>query len=180
MKTNLPYEKAITKALGFVDQIAPFCERVEIAGSLRRRKPEIGDIEIVAIAKTEPAFDIFGNVVKSVSRLEQYLSDNFAAIKNGPHYKQFPLDGIMVDLFITSPAQWGVIFAIRTGSADFSKWLVTWRRNGGALPGNMFVREGRLCLASGPLETPEEIDFFRAIGLDWIPPEERIEGRWRR
>lgn len=28
------------------------------------------------------------------------------------------------------------------------------------------------------LETPEEADVFRAIGLAWIPPEARTAGRW--
>lgn len=31
--------------------LAPYCERIEIAGSIRRRKPEPSDIEIVAISK---------------------------------------------------------------------------------------------------------------------------------
>ena len=180
MKTKVPYEIAIQKARDFIECVRPYCERVEIAGSLRRKKTEVGDIEICCIPNVEARheYDLFGNLIKSTSRLEQYLADNFAAVKDGPHYKQIPLEGINLDLFITSPEQWGVIFAIRTGSADFSRWLVTWRRNGGALPSNMFVREGRLCLVSGPLETPEEADFFRLIGLDFIPPEERIEGRW--
>ncbi len=32
-------------------QLAPHCERIEIAGSIRRKKPDVGDIEIVAIPK---------------------------------------------------------------------------------------------------------------------------------
>jgi len=35
-----------TKAL-----LAPYCERIEIAGSIRRKKPDVGDIELVAIPK---------------------------------------------------------------------------------------------------------------------------------
>ena len=34
-----------------VSILAPFCERIEIAGSLRRLKPEVGDIELVVIPK---------------------------------------------------------------------------------------------------------------------------------
>lgn len=39
-------------AEALVSALAPYCERIEIAGSIRRRKPEPSDIEIVAISKT--------------------------------------------------------------------------------------------------------------------------------
>lgn len=32
-------------------QLAPHCDRIEIAGSIRRKKPEVKDIEIVVIPK---------------------------------------------------------------------------------------------------------------------------------
>lgn len=32
-------------------ELQPHCERIEIAGSIRRNKPEVKDIEIVAIPK---------------------------------------------------------------------------------------------------------------------------------
>ena len=44
-------EKAEKIARKYVDLLAPFCERIEIAGSTRRKKPEVGDIEIVCIPK---------------------------------------------------------------------------------------------------------------------------------
>lgn len=182
MKNKLPFDIAMDKAERFIEQIRPYCERVEVAGSLRRKKAEVGDIEIVCVpnSRGRQSYDLFGNVVETASRLEMYLNDHFHMAKNGPHYKQIELTETVVDLFITTPPQWGVIYTIRTGSADFSRWLVTWKRNGGALPSNMLVRDGLLRMAGGVIPTPEETDFFRALGLDWISPEERIEGRWRR
>ena len=32
-------------------ELAPFCSRIEIAGSIRRKKPEVKDIEIVCVLK---------------------------------------------------------------------------------------------------------------------------------
>ena len=32
-------------------ELAPHCDRIEIAGSIRRKKPEVKDIEIVCIPK---------------------------------------------------------------------------------------------------------------------------------
>lgn len=179
MKNKLPFDIAMDKAERFIEQIRPYCERVEVAGSLRRKKAEVGDIEICSVAKYEPTYDLFGDATQ-YSLLDQYINGHFHMAKNGPHYKQIELPETVVDLFITTLPQWGVVYTLRTGSADFSRWLVTLKRNGGALPSNMFVRDGLLQMAGGVIPTPEETDFFRALGLDWIPPEERIEGRWRR
>src|SRR3989344_4737374 len=46
-----PYAEAHAMALDVVEQLRLHCERIEVAGSIRRKKAEIGDIEIVAIPK---------------------------------------------------------------------------------------------------------------------------------
>ena len=114
-------------------QLAPYCERIEIAGSIRRRKPECGDIELVAIPKIEPVVDLLGETVDQRSLLDQVLLDRYTVLKGKDKYKQVLVDDVPVDIFIQpDPATWGVNFAIRTGSADFAKWLVTSRFDGGA------------------------------------------------
>lgn len=45
------FEKVLPIAQMIAREITPYCERVHVAGSLRRRKQEVGDIEIVAVAK---------------------------------------------------------------------------------------------------------------------------------
>ena len=103
-------------------------------------------------------------------------------VKGGDRYKQIVVLGrYTVDLFIQpDPATWGVNFTLRTGSSDFAHWLVTPRSKGGALPLGMFVTEARLWRMTDvtPLATPEEADFFRLIGVDWIEPRLRERGRW--
>ena len=47
----MEYSKAILIAEKVKAELAPHCERIEIAGSLRRKKEFVGDIEIVAIPK---------------------------------------------------------------------------------------------------------------------------------
>lgn len=157
-------------------------ERVEIAGSIRRQKPEVKDIELVAIPK--PLINIFGEAVFEeplpiTSRLHGLSqSGQINLIKNGLRYKQFELleypDRPRVDLFLViPPAQWGAIFTIRTGSADFSRWLMTPRRKGGCMPDNMRQRDGALWDGEQMLETPTEESYFEALGIPWVPPEQR-------
>lgn len=156
--------------------LRPVCQRVEAAGSLRRESATIGDLEIVCIPK--PLKDLFGTEIWSSDPIERELRragfDEFTM--NGPLYKKFFFVAyrIHIDLFITTPAQWGVIFLLRTGPAEFSRKIVTRRNKGGLMPSRMSIHEGR-CWTKDPmpLETPEEEDAFRAMGLAWIEPKER-------
>ena len=47
----MPLAFATTLAKKLVDELAPYCQRIEIAGSVRRQSAEVGDIELVAIPK---------------------------------------------------------------------------------------------------------------------------------
>jgi len=135
----------------------------------------------VAIPKIEEIRDLFQQVIGRRSLVDECLGNRFTIVKGGEKYKQILVGNIPCDLFLQpDPATWGVNFALRTGSADFSKWLVTWRNNGGALPNQMYVRDARLWELGRVIETAEERDFFEAIGLKWIEPEDRKEGLWHR
>ena len=171
---RVPRSEALAVAQKIYDLLAPICERVAIAGSLRREKPDVGDIEMVCVPM--PEVDLFGNGWINAMHIEQALKDaGFAFPRfNGEHFKQFDAGPCNCDLFITTPAQWGVIFTIRTGAADFSHRLVTPKSHGGLLPSNLRVKDGRVWNGDEALDTHTEIDLFKAIGLDWIPPKDRI------
>lgn len=168
-------------------RLSPVCHRVEIAGSIRRGKPEVKDVELVAIPKTEALLDLFGTPYSQRSLLDPVLEDLISAGvlapggRAGEKHKRFEVGGqdIALDLFlVTPPAQWGVIFTIRTGPGDFSQWLVTPRAQGGALPGGYQVQDGVLRAWGKVIETPEEEDVFRSLELPYISPAERSP-RWR-
>lgn len=193
-------EQATQIAEEIKSELAIFCERIEIAGSVRRRKPEVHDIEIIAVPKFRPVNNLFGEAVIQTSELDIYLNGlEWERTRNGNKFKQFVLpQGINLDLFlVTPPAHWGVLFVIRTGPADFSKWIVTQRGKGGCLPSDCYVVDGaviqgaeRVAVAwtgdSWPVkyeyrgghvvDMPEEIDFLNLLGLGWIEPWERKPG----
>lgn len=172
-----------------LDYLAPYCEQIAIAGSVRRRKPDVGDIEIVVEPKMNNAqigmftgVDFPDEPAPKVSALTREFVATLGVIKkDGERYKQITMpEGINLDLFVVlPPAQWGVIFTIRTGPADFSHWLVTPKRQGGALPANLRVKDGALWNGDELIPTPYETDFFDAIGLEWIDPELRA-ARWNK
>ena len=56
---RIPLNKAIAISEEFIALISDACERVEVAGSIRRRSGSVGDVEICCIPKLEP--DLFGD-----------------------------------------------------------------------------------------------------------------------
>lgn len=191
--------KAYPLARELVSWLTAGCTRIEIAGSLRREKPEPNDIEIVCVPSlgTYEIHDLFGQVAErhEVNHLDQALNlllDEDAWIfdtevkRNGPKYKRLKhlATGICCDLFITDRRRWGYTFTVRTGPADFSHALVTRALNQGR-----FFKDGLLhahppiynakhevepCPAGERclrlVETPEEIELFNALGLTYIEP----------
>lgn len=208
-KQRITYTRAEAIAADITALLWPFVEQIEIAGSIRRRKPVVSDIELVCIPRiARTSTDLFGTVFTETDALhdacEQLMARGILAHrfdKNGrrsfgERYKRLlhVESGIALDLFcVKPPAQWGVVFAIRTGSAEFTQRFVTSALIGGALPAYMLVRDG--CLyrhmqgADLPVDsearrkypaawlvevpTPTEREFFDAIGMDWVEPEAR-------
>lgn len=167
------YSQAKSIADGLLEKFAPYCDRISIAGSVRRKKSEVHDIEIVAIPKIIDEPNVFDEIGKREFPSDLFLP--YKMIKNGSRYKQMELpEGINLDLFIViEPAQWGVIFTIRTGPADFSHKLVTLKSFGGYLPGDCKVHDGGVYRGGALIPMPDEKDFLEFVGLGWIEPEAR-------
>ena len=51
-------ERAVADQL--VDLLEPYCERIQIAGSVRRKKPYVKDIELLCVSKVTSSPDMFG------------------------------------------------------------------------------------------------------------------------
>ncbi len=179
-KPRMMYTPALALAQDIVVNLRPACERIAIAGSLRRRKVDIGDIEIVCIPAPvlDDALPLFAAVEQHDS-LESVLARlaatrGWETLKNGRRFKQYDIGITTLDLYITTPEQWGCIYIIRTGPYEFAKRLVTRKRLGGLCPSHLRFADGRIWSDMGQaLDTPTEESVFRALGLEYIEPEER-------
>lgn len=180
------HDDALIIAESVVDLLKPACLRIEIKGSLARRSPDVGDIEIVALPDMTPPIRKrleFGKPIPPVfaTRLDEIIDEHRAKFEggaglwyveaNGPKLKKLKLvaKGIDVDLFVvTPPAQWGVIATLRTGPNKpenmFSKWLVCQRHIGGRLPNGYRVQKGAVW--EGELEVSEkDLDPSKALPM---------------
>ena len=173
-----PHAQMLTVANALVKLLAPACHRIEIAGSLRRGVPMVGDIELVAVPILHT--NLIGEPMADSSHVDDLLAAKPVVLhKNGPKYKQFSFDWqlgvtITVDLFLQpDPATWGWNFMVRTGSADFSKRMVTPRAYGGLKPDWATIKDARVWRNGAALDTSEEPMVFDLWGMDFVPPSER-------
>jgi DNA polymerase/3'-5' exonuclease PolX len=174
-----------------------------VAGSVRRKKAECGDLEFVVIPAPGHPRPEFGQKRIFTSHLDLALyqmecADTFTRrVLDGPREKKFvvntrrfgitALNDFNFEIYIVRPETWGVQFVIRTGSADFSHKCVTPRKFGGYLPDDCKVHDGRVWRYRAgdvdltlpleeiaiPLKTLEERDFLDLLELGWIEPEAR-------
>lgn len=148
--------------------LAPHCIRIQIAGSIRRKKEDCNDIEIVAIPKPYET-GLFEDGIASVVNQWKKVKGDLPC-----KYTQRILpEGIKLDLFFAEPNNWGYILAIRTGSASYSKNVLaaTWVKRGyHGHEGNLYARKD-----SGPLAIPEEIELFKILDIPYMDPEARTD-----
>lgn len=140
---------------------------IVIAGGIRRGKPDVHDLDIVAqpILKAPPLafgqkpFATFFEKTLALLQADGYLLETIA---DGPKKKKYevnvPRFGVQPDPepfcvefnLVTPPAQFGVLLMIRTGPGssenNFSQWFVTPRVKGGALPDGYRVKHGAVWL----------------------------------
>ena len=143
----------------YLNLLKPYCWRIEIAGSIRREKSEVKDIEIVAIP-----LDLVG-FSNEVNKLEKVKGN-----PTGKYTQRILPEGIKLDLFMANIRNWGLIFAIRTGSARYSHEILAcgWVKRGYKSINGMLTKNGR------EIEVREEKDLFNLIGVAYVQPNQRF------
>jgi DNA polymerase/3'-5' exonuclease PolX len=163
---RLPLDKARHIAVGVMLQLEPHCEVISLAGSIRRDRPTIGDIEIVCVPRPYDASPLFCSGLATVVNQWEKVKGELPC-----RYTQRILpEGIKLDLFMVDYDGFGLQRAIRTGSADWCRTVLApaWVRAGYHSEG------GLLRHADGsvvPVRTEPEL--FRLIGLRWVHPRDR-------
>ncbi len=137
----------------------PSVTRASEAGSLRRRKSTVGDIDLlVASASPEVVMDAF-------VALDRVAETSL----RGPTKTTVILDdGLHADLRVLPPERYGSLLQYFTGSREHNVHLRRLAQDSGlSLSEYGFKRNGEEILC------PEEEDVYRTLGLPWIPPELR-------
>lgn len=140
-KPRWPLSDALAVAEEIRDALAPACERIEIAGSIRRRKPDVGDVEIVFVPRFEPEAPPPGmlpgmpfaaaarnltDVLLTVLLVDGFLKARLNKIGRQAWGEKNKLarhadSGIPVDLFSIPRGSWYNYLVCRTGPEDSNK-----------------------------------------------------------
>jgi len=109
-------QEAMTIAQTVKKVLTPYCDRIEIAGSIRRRKPIVHDIDIVLIEKPEAAL-IIPSILATIGTITLYGSKIKRVLYVGAD--------INIDIYTATPASWSILLLIRTGSKENNIRLAT-------------------------------------------------------
>jgi DNA polymerase/3'-5' exonuclease PolX len=187
MKTRYPRDKALAVAVEICGALKTVTERLKIAGSLRRMKPDVGDVEIIYVPKfgEGPPRDLFGppprlnladvaldymlggGVIqkrRNVRGSEIWGAQNKLAVHAA--------SGIPVDFFAATESNWFNYLVCRTGGAINNTIIAGeakrkgWQWN----PYGPGFTDGR----GQVVPVTSEQDVFRFVGLPYLEPKARL------
>jgi len=140
-------------------QAVPGVERVEIAGSFRRRRESVGDLDLLVCGGSPEAV------------MQAFVTHPFVAevLGRGDTKSSVRLgNGLQVDLRLVPPDSFGAAMMYFTGSKQHNIEL---RKL--ALDKNMSLNEYGLTRGEEVVAARTEEDVYQALGLAWIAPELR-------
>lgn len=150
-------------AKDIVAKLSPYCSQIQVAGSIRRKKPFVRDIDLVAIPNNQGQFI--------------YALQQLGTIRmGGQKLIRCEIPEIVLDVYVATPETWATLLLIRTGSTAHNIMLCSRAQQRGmklhADGSGLFTFtdcEGRESRIAG--DTEESI--FKALELPYQRPEER-------
>ena len=189
-------QKALHIADGLLETLTPHCETINIAGSCRRRKPDVHDIEIVCLPQMKMRKALFGEdtedgrkkeFITVVGQLGKIIKGSAA---DGQLVQVMLPEGISLDLFIPTRHDYYRKYALRTGSGDYAKNVIAagWRKIGWSGCGDDGLRRTTDCIKTTgkkpiwkcvnkngelPPVWKSEQEFFDWIKVRYVEPQLR-------
>ncbi|MDP9269908.1 MAG: PHP domain-containing protein, partial [Chloroflexota bacterium] len=139
----------------------PGVRRIEAAGSLRRRRSTIGDLDLLAAVDDPAALIAALDGLRQVDRVLSAGADKSSIVLR---------EGPQVDLMVCPPAAWGTHLVHLTGNAAHNVAL-----RGRALDRGLSLSEKGFKVVNGGelLLAATEEEVYERVDLPWIPPELR-------
>jgi len=159
--TRRPIDSAYPIAFGLVRAIraGAVVDRVEVAGSFRRSRETVGDLDLLVTSKDPTSvFEAF-TAHPLVAEVRMRGETKETVVLRGD---------LQVDLRVVKPEEFGAALLYFTGSKDHNVHLRTLARDRGLKVNEYGVFRGDERIAGA---TEEEA--YASLGLAWIPPELR-------
>lgn len=141
-----------------MEQIHPYCDRLIVAGSIRRKKSEVRDVDFVLIPKPF----LWHRIVAALQR-----NMDAEVLKHGEKAAQLTINGINVDLYSATEETWEPLLLIRTGSAEHNiKLAMIAQKKGMKLSHKGLIKDGKVVATT-------EKEIFNHLDLQLVRPEDR-------
>ena len=136
-------------------------EQAVIAGSYRRRKETVGDVDILVTGEAKHGAEI-------ISRFTQYPDAERVVASGATRSTVILRNGLQVDLSFVASRSYGAALHYFTGSKDHNIAI----RNIGVKAG-LKVNEYGVFKGEKQIAGPTEAEIYRLFGMDYIEPELR-------
>ena len=144
--------------------VCSHCDKIEIAGSIRRQKPKVHDIDFVVVAKSDFEWQKISEELKRLKAKPNCQGNSVIKAFLPCHSGLF-----QVDFYRATPSTFGIHLLVRTGSANHNMWLA-----GYAISKGMRIRYSEGLIKDGVAVAGEtEQGVFEALGLPYPLPSER-------
>jgi DNA polymerase/3'-5' exonuclease PolX len=184
--TRIPIAQAQRIAAEASVLISHLCQTLTIAGSIRRQREDVGDIEIVVIPSSRSGLLVRldnlvekGVIEKALYRHVDNKGNESLVPRWGEKLRCFRYKGVTVELAITNQENYGYTLWLKTGPAEANEWVMrklieekaAIRFHDGY--GWLTEYSGETPMYKHKLSIPDEATFFKVLRLPIIVP------RWR-
>lgn len=188
-KTLYPHWVGVEAAANMIDLLEPVCRRVAVAGSVRRKRPQVHDVDLVIwpefdVVVIDHQLSLFITEHRPAYRPTKLLhlarklgwgewTDTWPGIIRIPASEESGLavEHIPIELYVCEPdgGNFEALLQMRTGSAEYNIRLakraqelgLRYRAGHGVFDGLNRVDDGT------------EAGIWKALGWEWVPPERR-------
>ena len=150
-------EKVVNLSKRIIKELKPYCKKIEVAGSIRRKSENPHDIDIVLIPK---------NKIKLKEKMEKMGK----FIQGGEQRSRWHIQGTQVELYYTTEQEWGatlLAYSSKKGS-EIGLRIIAMKRGFKLNNHGLFSRKTGKRIAG---KTEREI--YSALGRPYKEPWER-------
>jgi DNA polymerase (family X) len=138
-----------------VKQLKPFCKRIQIAGSIRRKEKNPADIDIVIIPKDR-------------IKLEEFMKTKYKFIQGGKKKSRWKAEGVQTELYYADNEDFGAMLLAYSSRFGAGIGLRVIAKSKGFKLNQYGLFKGKKKIAG---KTEKEI--YNSLGRKWKLPENR-------
>lgn len=147
--------KVLNLANRIVKILKPNSRKIQIVGSIRRKEENPKDIDIVLIPKDK-------------EKIKEVLSKKGKYLQGGEHESTWKIEGIKVELYYTTPEEWGAeLLAYSSKKGSGIGLRIVAKKFGFKLTQHGLFKKGKMVAGK------TEREIYKALGRPYKEPENR-------